>query len=238
MTTALNTKPQFKVGAILAAGVCCFLLSLGFAQQASADTLLPAPSVLSGPAEGSTIGTDSASFVFQYLDPITNGNLLGFFCSLDGAPAVACNPSADLVGLTAGVHTLGVTASILPLGGAPICVLGICLTLPAVAVDTDVLTRHFTVDLGGTSLGTGGGSGGSSSTTNNSSNSATTNSDKLGAFALAWGKYKRQQTKCKAMKKKIKKYRSHQNRMRAAKRYKSCVKTQKKLRAAALAIAR
>ncbi|MBJ7353735.1 MAG: hypothetical protein JHC98_02835 [Thermoleophilaceae bacterium] len=217
-------------------GLCCVVASLGFAQQASADTL-PAPSILSGPAEGSTISTDSASFVFDYADSLAGATLVGFLCSLDGAPAAACDASHNLTGLTDGVHTLGVSALILPLGGEPVCVLTNCLTLPPVETGTDVLMRTFNVDLGGVSVGTPPSTTGGSSTTNNSSNSATTSSDRIGAFALAWGKYKRQQSKCNAIKKRIKKYRTHSNRMRAAKRYKSCVRTQKKLRAEAMALA-
>lgn len=240
MSATILTKRFASATAILAAGLCCLVLTLGFAQSANAaESLFPAPSILTGPSEGSTINTESTQFVFDYLEPITGGTLTGFLCSVDGAPAVACTSPLDVVGLTAGVHTIGISAVITPLGGTPLCVLTICVTLPTVAVNSDVLTRTFNVDLDGTSVGTGpsGGSGGSgsSSTTNNS---ATISSDKLGAFALAWGKYKRQQSKCNAMKKRVKKYKTHKNRMRAAKRYKNCVKTQKKLRAQAMAIAR
>jgi hypothetical protein len=213
---------------ILTIGICCLIASFGFAQSANADSAFPAPTILNGPAEGSTINTESTQFVFDYLEPITGGSLTGFLCSLDGAPAVACTSPHDLVGLGVGLHTIGVTAVITPLGGEPLCVLTVCITLPTVALNSEELVRTFSVDTVGAS----------NATTTNNTHSSTTNSDKLGAFALVWGKYKRQQTKCKAMKKRIKKYKTHKNRMRAAKRYKSCVKTQKKLRADALAMAR
>jgi hypothetical protein len=224
-------------------GLICIVATMCFAQSASAAGL-PAPDILSGPLEGQTISTDSASFLFDYADDLTGGTLVGYLCSVDGAPAVACNANHDIGGLSAGVHTLGVKATILPLAGQPLCILTICVTLPAVAVDTDVLTRTFNVDLTGAGVGTdptgsGGGGSGGNSTAHNSSNSNVTNAnDRLAAFALAWGKYKRQQTKCTQIKKSVKRYKSHANRMRAAKRYKKCVKTQKKLRAAALALPR
>jgi hypothetical protein len=239
MSTTLKAKPQLKLGIALAAVLACVVVSLGFTQQANAAIgTIPAPDVLSGPLQDEIITTDSASFVFGYVDGLTGGSILGYVCTLDAVP-IPCTSSLDLLGLSAGVHVVGVRASVLPLGGQEVCVLTLCLTLPALAVDTDLLTRTFNVDLSGTSVGTDPTppTGGSSSTTTNNTTS-NVNSDKLGAFALAWGKYKRQQTKCNAMKKRIKKYKSHKNRMRAAKRYKSCVKTQKKLRAQAIAIAR
>lgn len=238
MNAGTATKRSIRTSVIVTAVLCSLALTMGVAQQANAAGL-PAPDILSGPAEGQTISTDSASFVFDYADDLTGATLQGYFCSLDGAPAVACNSTHDILGLTAGVHTLGVKASILPLGGTPVCVLTVCVTLPALAVDTDVLTRTFNVDLSGTGVGTGStpSSASTSNTTNNSSNTTAAN-DRLAAFALAWGKYKRQQTKCARIKKSIKHFNSHKNRMRAAKRYKKCVKTQKKLRAEAMALPR
>lgn len=228
MSTTILTRRVSRTTAALAAGICCMVAALGFAQNANADSLFPAPSILAGPAEGSTISSDSTQFVFDYLEPITGGSLTGFLCSIDGAPAVACTSPVDLVGLAAGLHTIGISAVITPLGGEPLCVLTVCVTLPTVALDSDVLTRSFNV----TEAAQPG------TTTNNNTHSSTTSSDKLGAFALAWGKYKRQQTRCNAMKKRVKKYKSHNNRMRAAKRYKKCVKTQKRLRAEAMALAK
>jgi hypothetical protein len=214
----------------LTIGLCCLIASLGFAQSATAaDSIFPAPTILNGPAEGSTINTESTQFVFDYLEPITGGSLTGFLCSLDGAPAVACTSPLDLVGLGVGVHTIGVAAVITPLGGEPLCVLTVCVALPTVALNSEELVRTFNVETAGPPIAT---------TTNNTNNNSMTTGDKLGAFALAWGKYKRQQTKCNAMKKRVKKYKTHKNRMRAAKRYKECVKTQKRLRAQATAIAR
>lgn len=213
----------------LTIGLCCLIASFGFAQTAKADSVFPAPSILNGPAEGSTINAESTQFVFEYLEPITGGTLTGFLCSVDGAPAVACTSPLDLVGLGVGAHTIGVAAVITPLGGEPLCVLTVCVALPTVALNSEELVRTFNVETAGSPI---------AATTNNTNNNSTTNSDRLGAFALAWGNYKRQQTKCKAMKKRIKKYRTHKNRMRAAKRYRKCVKTQKKLRAEAMAIAR
>src|SRR5690349_6421494 len=103
MATESNAHRRVSLGLLVALAVSAIAL-FGSAKEASADTLLPAPSVLSGSADGSTINTDSASFVFQYLDPITGGSLAGFVCTLDGGAPVDCTSGLDLVGLSAGPH--------------------------------------------------------------------------------------------------------------------------------------
>jgi hypothetical protein len=240
MGATLTSSPKLTLGAFLAAGLCCLAMSLGLAQQAQADALLPAPTILSGPADGSTINTDGASFVFDALDSLSGGTLISYLCSVDGAPPVACDSSYSLTGLSDGLHTLGLSASILPLGGVPVCVLTVCLPLPSIPVVTDTLTRTFTVVTSVVPIGPPvlPATGSSSTTTNNSGSAGAAGDDRVHAFSLAWSKYKRQQTKCKAMKKRVKKYRSHTNRMHAAKRYKGCLKTQKRLRAKAMSLAR
>lgn len=227
MATTSNTHRRALLGFILAVAIGFFALA-GLAKDAQAAGL-PAPSVLSGPADGSTIGTDSTQFVFQYLDPITGGSLNGFLCSVDGAPDVACDGVFNLVGLGVGLHTVGVKATINLLGGVPVCVLGICVDPGPVSVDTDVLTRTFGVELPG--------SGSNGSNGSNGANGANGTVGSNAAFLAAWTKYKKQRAQCTRMKKRIKRYKTHVNRMRAAKRHKTCVKRQNRLRAAALALA-
>jgi hypothetical protein len=220
------------VGVILAAAAIAAFSFLAFAQRADATPLFPAPSILNGPAEGSVLNTDSTNFAFDYLSPITGGSVSGFLCSIDGAPAVACSGSKDLVGLTTGTHTFGVKATITLLGGQPLCVLGVCISPGPLSVDTDLASRTFSVDVGSTSVGTGtngaNGSNGNSGTT--SGTGETSN-----AFAIAMKRYLKQQAMCRKIKRSVHHYKSHKNRMSAQRRYVRCLKVQKKLRAAAMA---
>lgn len=235
MATGYNAHRRVLLGIIIAAVASVFAL-VGFAKEANA-ALLPAPSVLTGPADGSTINTDSAQFVFQYLDPITGGSLAGFLCSVDGAPDVACDSGLDLVNLSAGAHTVGVKAVIDLVGGTPLCVLGICVDPGPVAVNTDLLSRTFSVDLGGSSVGTGGTDGTSGANGSNGVNGTAGSSNRSAAFLAAWVKYKNQRALCTRMKDHVHRYKTHKTRMSAAKRHKKCVKRQNQLRAAALALA-
>jgi hypothetical protein len=235
MNTDLLKGRRFTTLSVALAAVIVSVSFLALAERASAVPTLPAPTILTGPLEGSTLNTDSASFVFDYLDPITGGNLSGYLCSIDGAPAVACNGSFDLVGLDAGAHTFGVRATLTLLGGTPICVLGICIDPGPISVDTDLATRTFSVDVGETSVGTPGsnGSNGSSGSGGSTTTAGTTNS----AFAIAMKRYLKKSAQCRKIKRSIHKYKGHKNRMKAHKRYRSCLKAQKKLRAAAMAAA-
>lgn len=233
MITVLSANRRAWMSVLFVAAATVFAL-VGFARDASADPLLPAPSVLSGPAEGSTINTDSAQFVFQYLDPITGGSLAGFVCTVDAAAPVACDSGLNLVNLAAGAHTIGVKAVVDLVGGTPVCVLTVCIDPGPVSVDTDLLTRTFNVDLSGTSVGTGGQNGADGS---NGVGGNTAGNDRSVAFLAAWVKYKHQRALCTRMKDRVKKYKTHGRRMRAAKKYRTCLKRQNKLRAAALALA-
>lgn len=237
MATNSNVNHRVSLG-ILTAVIVSVIALAGFARDASALDL-PAPSILSGPAEGSTINTDSASFVFQYLDPISGGSLAGFVCTVDGGLPVDCTSGLDLVGLTSGAHTIGVRATIDLLGGTPVCVLGICIDPGPVSVDTDLLSRSFNVDLGGASAGTGGGGGGTNGANGTDGvNGTTAGQDRTAAFLVAWTKYKNQRALCQRMKDRLKRYKTRGNRARAVKRHKTCVKRQNKLRAVAMALAK
>lgn len=239
MATQLNAHRRLSVGFILALALSMIALT-AFAKDAGAAPLLPAPSLLNGPTEGETINTDSVQFLFDYLEPITNGSLTDILCSVDGAPEVVCTDGLDLVGLDAGAHTVGAKARLSLLGGQPLCVLTVCVDPGPVSVDTDLMTRTFNVDLGGTSAGTGGsgGSGANGANGSNGVNGAGAGRDRTAEFLVAWTKYKNQRALCTRQKSRIKRYKSRKNRAAATKRYKKCVKRQNSLRAAALAITR
>ncbi|MFT4050586.1 MAG: hypothetical protein QM648_12220 [Solirubrobacterales bacterium] len=235
MVTAFNAHRRVLPGFVLAV-VATVVVFGGFANSANAESLLPAPSIVSGPADGSTINTDSTQFAFDYLDPITGGSLLGYVCTIDAGAPVACDSGLDIADLSAGLHTIGVKATLALLGGQPLCVLTICVDPGPVSVDTDLLTRTFNVDLGGGSVGTGGSSGTNGSNGSVGANGSSAASDRTAAFLLAWMKYKNQRALCTRMKSRIHHYKTHRNRMSAARRHKTCVKRQNKLRAAAIAI--
>lgn len=239
MATPLSGRRRETL-AFIAATILAFAAFAGFSKSAEA-ALLPAPDILDGPANGVTLDTNQASFVFDYLAPITGGTLTGYLCTIDGSP-IPCNGTADLVDLSAGVHTFGVAAQLSLLGGDPICVLTICVD-PEVAVVTDAATRTFSINLLGTQVGDPGSNGNNGSNGAGGANGAngangTNNVVGANAFAVAWAKYKRQKALCLRQKHRIKKYKRAKTRKAARKRYNTCVKRQKKLRAAALAVAR
>lgn len=242
MVTQLNAHRRLSLGLILALAISATAFT-GLTSTANADPLLPGPSIISGPTEGETINTDSVQFLFDYLEPITNGSLTDILCSVDGAPEVVCTDGLNLVGLEAGAHTIGAKARLSLLGGAPLCVLTICIDPGPVSVDTDLLTRTFNVDVGGTSVGTdppsgSGGSGANGANGANGVNGAGAGRDRTAEFLVAWTKYKNQRALCNRQKNRIKRYKSKKNRASATKRYKKCVKRQNTLRAAAIAITR
>lgn len=236
MAANSNAHRRISIGILVALAVS--VLALTYVAKPAGAVTLPAPSILSGPTEGQTINTDSTQFVFQYLDPITGGTLTGYVCTVDALPPVACNGGLDLVGLTAGAHTVGVKATIDLLGGTPVCVLTVCIDPGPISVDTDVLTRTFNVDLGGTTAGTGGNDGASGANGIDGVNGTGAGRDRTAEFLVAWTKYKNQRALCMRMKQRIKRYKTRPNRTRATKRHKKCVKRQNTLRAAAMAIAK
>lgn len=236
MATPLSWQRRETL-AFLAATVLALCAFAGFSKSAEA-ALLPAPDILSGPADGVTVDTDQVSFIFDYLAPISGGTLTGYVCNVDGVP-ISCNGTANLVDLDAGVHTFGVAAQLTLLGGDPICVLTICVD-PELAVTTDLATRTFSINLLGTQIGDPGSNGNNGAGGANGANGANGTNSTVGAnaFAIAWAKYKRQKALCLRQKHRIKKYKRVKTRRAARKRYNTCVKRQKKLRAAALAVAR
>ncbi len=233
MTSPLSRQRRYAL-AIFTSTVIALAAFAGLASNAGAATL-PAPDILSGPADGATVNTDDVSFVFDYLQTIDNGELTGFVCTLDGSP-IPCDGVATLVDLSEGVHVFDVGALLSQTGGTPICVLTICAD-PGTSILTDLVSRTFSVDLLGTDLtipAIGGADGAPGANGANGTNATAAS----GAFALAWSKYKRQKALCKRQKNRIKKYKRAKTRKSARKRYSKCVRRQKKLRAAALAIPR
>ena len=100
------------------------------------DTTGATTSIDSGPAAGSTITTDSATFGFS-----ANETGSTFECSLDGAAFAACTSPQAYGGLADGSHTFAVRAT------------------DSVGNTGPVTTRTFTVDTSGGGAGGGGGGG-------------------------------------------------------------------------------
>jgi len=71
----------------------------------AADTTPPDTTITSGPAEGSTITTTTATFGFGSTEAGST-----FTCSLDGAAYTACTSPRTVTGLTDGAHTFRVRA--------------------------------------------------------------------------------------------------------------------------------
>jgi CSLREA domain-containing protein len=90
------------------------------------DVAPPETTITSGPANGETIKTDTATFAFSAADANSPST---FECKLDGSPFTGCLNPKDLVQLGDGMHTFQVRA-----------------TDPAGNVDATPDTRTFTVD--------------------------------------------------------------------------------------------
>jgi hypothetical protein len=75
------------------------------------DTTNPtAPSISSGPADGSVSGSTAASFAFSASDNAGGSGVAGYECRLDGGAWASCSSPRSLTSLAEGSHTFDVRA--------------------------------------------------------------------------------------------------------------------------------
>lgn len=108
--TGLTDGPHsFSVAAIDPAGntdPTPAMRSYTVAVPPPADTTPPDTTLTSGPVEGSTIATDTATFGFTATEPGST-----FACRLDGGPDALCTSPLTLTALTDGLHSFSVVAT-------------------------------------------------------------------------------------------------------------------------------
>ena len=107
----VNAAYQYYVVAVNAGGVSGPTNTVTVSTS-QADTVPPTTSLLTGPAQGSTICDTTVVFTYSGLDNVTPVSLLRFETQWDGGAwsAASLSTSVTIVGLAQGSHTFGVRA--------------------------------------------------------------------------------------------------------------------------------